>query len=51
VLFRSLIFITPHILKAQAAAQMVPAAAPAPAVPGEAPKPQQKEPPGTKPGR
>jgi type IV pilus assembly protein PilQ len=50
-----LIFITPHVLKAQAANQAAPAAtAPAqaaPAVPGEAPAPQKKEPPGTSPGK
>ena len=50
-----LIFITPHILKAQAANQAAPAAAApaqaAPAVPGEAPAPQKKEPPGTSPGK
>jgi type IV pilus assembly protein PilQ len=50
-----LIFITPHVLKAQAANQAAPAAtAPAqaaPVVPGEAPAPQKKEPPGTNPGK
>jgi type IV pilus assembly protein PilQ len=50
-----LIFITPHVLKAQAANQAAPAAAaPAqapPAMPGEAPAPQKKEPPGTNPGK
>jgi type IV pilus assembly protein PilQ len=50
-----LIFITPHVLKAQAANQAAPAAtAPAqaaPAMPGEAPAPQKKEPPGTDPGK
>jgi type IV pilus assembly protein PilQ len=50
-----LIFITPHILPAQAANQAAPAAtAPAqalPAVPGEAPAPPKKEPPGTIPGK
>ncbi len=51
-----LIFITPHILKAQAAYPAAPAiaapaqAAPA-AVPGEAPAPQKKEPTGTSPGK
>lgn len=50
-----LIFITPHILKAQAASPAAPAAAPAQAspaaVPGEAPAPQKKEPTGTSPGK
>jgi type IV pilus assembly protein PilQ len=50
-----LIFITPHVLKAQAANQAAPAAtAPAqaaPAMPGEAPAPQKKEPPGTSTGK
>ena len=43
-----LIFITPHVLKAQAAIQAAPAA---PAIPGEAPAPRKEEPPGTSPGR
>ena len=50
-----LIFITPHILPAQAATRAAPVAtAPAqaaPAVPGEAPAPPKKEPPGTSPGK
>jgi len=50
-----LIFITPHILPAQAAYRAAPAAAPAQAapaaVPGEAPAPQKKEPPGASPGK
>jgi type IV pilus assembly protein PilQ len=46
-----LIFITPHVLKAQAANQAAPAAAtfpakPAPAAPSEAPVPRTEEPPG-----
>src|SRR5512139_4086690 len=50
-----LIFITPYVLKTQAANQTAPAAtAPTqavPALPGEAPAPQKKEPPGASPGK
>jgi type IV pilus assembly protein PilQ len=45
-----LIFITPHVLKTQAAQQAAPAQA-APAMPGEAQAPQKEEPPGTSPGK
>jgi len=46
-----LIFITPHVLKTQAAAQAAPAAAPATNTPAEAPAPAQKEAPGATPGK
>jgi type IV pilus assembly protein PilQ len=46
-----LIFITPHVLKAQAALQAEPAAAPATAAPAEAPAPAKKEAPGASPGK
>ncbi len=52
-----LIFITPHVLKTQAATAEAPAAAAppasptAPAMPGEAPAPQKKEPPAAAPGK
>ncbi len=45
-----LIFITPHVLKTQAAQQAAPAQA-APAMPGEAQAPQKEELPGTSPGK
>jgi len=50
-----LIFITPHVLKTEAANRAVPAVtAPeqaAPPVPGEAPAPMKEEAPGTSPGK
>jgi len=46
-----LIFITPHVLKASAAFQSPPAAAPATNTPAEAPAPAKKEAPGASPGK